>query len=259
MRGGDGVDPQILGSGHGPSYVSPEWIAEVNARGVAIAQEREASLTLAKRDFPSAIRRLKNDLLENPKPEPRYYLAILDLDLHHGDFPDAYRVAAGVLSLFGDPTRSDMPQSPDRELLFRASLAASMMGEVYKGQREFCLKMLNPNNDSEHLKDFPQGDSPDDVACLSCLGIGGTDFLELALQLDPGDPWAACLLGHAYGDAFQYSKAIKVLESGLKRNDSGFAHDLIVLALRGYRYALVKVGDGNPIKIAPPTSSGIHP
>jgi len=257
MKGGDGGVPQGITFGSFPSKASSVFVAD--PREVAIDQELETCLALSKRDFPGAIRRLKSDLLENPTPERTYYMAILDLDLHHRDFSDAYRVVACVLNLFGDPTRNDVPQNPDNELLLRASLAASMIGEVYKGQREFCVKVIDPHKEPSCAKDYPQGDSPDDVACLSCLGLGGIDFLELALKLDPGDPSASCSLGDLYGDAFQYSKAIKVLESGLKRNDSGFAHDWMVNTLRAVRYDLATVGDGNPVITYGPASSAIHP
>jgi len=259
MKGGDGMGMHGIQITGGPTVVTARQALGQTTEQDPVVRESKACLALAKHDLPGAIGRLKRDLVASPRPESAYYMSILDLDLRRSDYADAYRVAAAVLSLYGDPSRSDVPLVPEDQLLIRASLAAAMMGEVYKGQREFCVKLVNHNDLPSFRKDYPQGDSPNDVACLSCLGIDVDDFLELALKLDPGDPWASLRLGDAYAAAFQYSKGIAVLESGLKRNDTGFAHDYMVNALKGLKYDLAKVGDGHPLKSDSSAPAGIHP
>lgn len=92
-------------------------------------------------------------------------------------------------------------QSPP--ILLRASLAASELGEGYKGQKEYCLAVVNflcgfPKDVQGSL---PAGNSPRDLELASLLALaewGNSDdndsrlfYAQRALAISPGNPIAA--------------------------------------------------------------------
>jgi tetratricopeptide (TPR) repeat protein len=248
---------QILGA----TDSTPETDARLDAYLSLIDNEADrAKALIAKGDVDAARTSLETFLQTYPEPYPA--IILMDLDMSHGDYIDAYKVAAPFMRHGGGGSN---------ELMLRASLAAAKLGEVYPGQLEYCLQQIGYG---DWAKFVPQGDSPKIVAALSNIAIAerfGADYhsgmsnLQDALHVDPTNPWICRWLSDFYvARNYDYSDAIKLIELSLQRLPKGNLREEVLIRLSDLRSYYRKVGDGRPAwPIRPPIaanpSSTIHP
>jgi tetratricopeptide (TPR) repeat protein len=228
---------------------------EVEAHASKVEAESDACLEMARKgDLDGAKRQLKSFLLT--EPYGGYALLnlellgvpLLDIQLEHGEYAAAYDVASSFIR--GGNTSED--------LMLRASLASACLGQVYPGQREYCMqRIIGGNGNGTVAEAMPKGDTPEILAFLSGMAIGcrmeagresdAIAYLEQALKLDPANPYACLFLGDDYAKVgCQYSKAIRVLQDGLTRAKPGTLRAKLVYSLRVYQWDRWKAGDGNP-------------
>jgi hypothetical protein len=210
-------------------------------------------------------RTILEDLLTTKVGGSGCLLGLLDLEIAHSDYTRAFKTVAPFVE-----------NSADYRLWVRASLAAASIGQVYPGQREFLLKLLegpehDPNNDAYKAIAFP-GDTPEVIAVLSHIAyaeLAGEDFTTgaqhwlIALQYDPGNPALSMGLSYCYYRLHRYKDAIDAAEAGLPRSgSSGRLNSTLKSNMTSARWSLTKYGEGN----GPPderqtssTPSTIHP
>jgi tetratricopeptide (TPR) repeat protein len=254
---------------------TPEGNAQMAAYLQRVQAESDRCVAMESHgNYAAAKQRLELDLETDPSES--FALPLLDMELLHGDFVDAYKVSAGMIN-----------RQTSQDLLFRASLAASSLGNVYPGQREFCLNCMLPDEAreqqaeiasgghlhgirGEELSILPAGYGPDSVSALSALAIGNglafreswknaVEFYEWSLRLDPNNPLACLGLSGCYtSDGYQYSKAVQILQLGLERVPKGGHFERVMASeMRLYQADFKKVGDGKPAyreNIRPPAN-----
>ena len=210
-------------------------------------------------------RTILEDLLTTKVGGSGCLLGLLDLEIAHSDYTRAFKTVAPFLE-----------NSADYRLWVRASLAAASIGQVYPGQREFLLKLLegpehDPNNDAYKAIAFP-GNSPEVIAVLSHIayaGETGEDYnaavqhLLIALQYDPGNPMLSIYLAEAYYHLHRYQDAIETAEAGLPRSGNGRLRFILKSEIGSYKWNLAKYGEGNappdPRQTSAAASSTIKP
>ncbi len=120
------------------------------------------------------------------------------------------------------------------ETLVRASLAASRRGEVYPGQRDYCIAYL-PGGSRPQLRSavlmssVPSGQRPRDLEVLSLLVLGtgkglnagehrpAAFYLSEVLRLDPSNPLANSELGDVHLRSHRYAQAVVCYERAVAR------------------------------------------
>jgi tetratricopeptide (TPR) repeat protein len=120
------------------------------------------------------------------------------------------------------------------DTLLRASLAAARGGEVYSGQKQYCVNVLAGGDDYPELKEaiifssVPSGNAARDIELVSLLALGtGTRFnlhehnqiyyLSQALQIDPGNSLANWTVGDVHLGKQRYAQAVVAYERALVR------------------------------------------
>lgn len=162
--------------------------------------------------------RLEEDLFKYGKDRAFLFATpLMDLDFAERYYVDAYKVAAAAMPSGGG----------DDALMFRASLAAASLGEVYDGQRDFVFAYLKRFGGTEFPASLPDDSSPGTVAMLSAMAIAGgfimsshnaeaVPFLEIAHEHSPNNPFISQALAVGYvAQGFKYSKALELLRQAL--------------------------------------------
>jgi len=140
-------------------------------------------------------------------------LVMVDTDFRLGKNREAYETLQ----------QNTAPWSGDSWL--RASFAAALMGEVYEGQREYCMQFFNHGQQPDDLAmraALPQGEWPQAMRGLSCLAIanhsGDPDtrnwYLEQAYRYCGPNPYVNYQLGEAIY-AKQPQRALKLAEDAM--------------------------------------------
>ncbi len=122
------------------------------------------------------------------------------------------------------------PYAMDRNLL-RASLAASRRGEVYPGQRQYCVRLICTRFYEEMAQEVlsssvPTGSSSRDVMLMSLLAIGLESsawehnevyYYGQALSMDANNPLALWKLGDIHLRNERWAQAVTSYERALFR------------------------------------------
>jgi hypothetical protein len=127
--------------------------------------------------------------------------------------------------------RADRWAAPD--LLLRASLAAAKRGEVYSGQKEYCVNVLAGGTWAEMRQaivqsSVPTGTSPSELVLLSYLALGAgvvvhvedrslSYYLGKVLEMDSLNPLANRCLGDFHLRNHRYPQAVNAYERALVR------------------------------------------
>ncbi|HVT12150.1 MAG TPA: hypothetical protein VHE55_07770 [Fimbriimonadaceae bacterium] len=159
--------------------------------------------------------------LQNNPPDNSTVSLLADAYFRLNDPNDAYNLLGPLITTSSDP-----------DILLRASLAAADAGEVYIGQREYCIQWILGSSGqlTDDANTLPQGNTPAALRVLSCIALASqsdwsqsnpTYYSQQALTLDPGNPVAAERLGTIYMGQSRYSEAIAAFQSGLARAEGG--------------------------------------
>lgn len=106
-------------------------------------------------------------LLKNDPTNPFLCRDMADIDFQLNNYDEAYKVL--------------LPAATPRQtqvIMLRLSLAASRTGQVFPGQREYCLAYLKSmltgggGPEEEFMALMPQGNTPNEVAFLSHMAVG---------------------------------------------------------------------------------------
>jgi tetratricopeptide (TPR) repeat protein len=174
-------------------------------------------------------------------------VALMDLEMDQGDYASAYKVAAAFIGS-GKQTQ---------RVLLRASLAASMTGAVFSGQREFLIRNIlgrDQASDFETNLVWP-GSSSSEISAMSRVLIASEfnrlgDYKKAAsqyasvLQFDPGNPTLCYLLSMCYNRMGKYTLASKVANDGMKRAKSDYMQTILQSEGQHASENLHKFGEG---------------
>jgi tetratricopeptide (TPR) repeat protein len=233
------------GNVHVPRMNSPEVIA----RHELLMAEYERVVAEENKGHNALARRMMEADIVQPGGEA-FSMPLMDLEISQGDYVNAYKVAVPFVNTSIDP-----------RFFIRASLVASSLGEVYTGQKEFLLKLIqgnDPTSEASRALTLP-GNSPQVLAALSHIlyadeldkvgrHVEAASHYEAALAVDPGNPSISIGLATELFDIHDYSAAIKAAEAGLPRAGTGYFLIVLTGDLSTYRSDLRRFGDGH----APP-------
>jgi tetratricopeptide (TPR) repeat protein len=254
-----------VGGGTTSEGPKPEEEAQMIAYAKKIwAVIERGKLMDAQGDYVGAKKLLETNLLSDP--QPGYAAVLADIEVANEDYVNAYKLTAPFV-------RNGTGTGPE-DILLRASLAAASLGDVYPGQREYCVGRMGSAEEiktSPFIAALPQGNSPDVVAAISHIAIAGeaaaqgnyrhaTHHYEAALRFDPGNP-AICLgLGYCYAmGSYNYTRAIETLKSGLARSEKlRIVKQALQYEIRQYETFRKLAGDGHrgwDVPVTKPPSS----
>ena len=216
-----------------------EWIAALRALQTAHKPGRAQAVAVQAEEYFDAYPHARRSI--------GYMLA--DLYVALGRYGDAYRLMAPLATA-----------DADEPTLLRCSVAAALRGEVYLGQRAYCVASVHRHwSDVDDRPEYlPRGESPDAVLTLSLLATAVEAsshhdvevvrlYGGLALKRDPGNP-LVCELFSDYALAERrLPEAIAYLERGLSRTsgDMAFAYRS---SLKTYRRRLAEEQTAKPAR-----------
>ncbi len=236
--------------------LTPEAKAQFEADAKAYADmvfgERDRALALIEQGrFTEAQASLETSFRAHPTD--LFSVPLLDLEMDQGDYVSAYKFAAALIKS-GNPPES---------VLLRASLAASTLGEVYPGQREFCEHILTrlELGDSSLIV-LPVGDSPEVVAALSheaianeCMSVGkyaaAVRHLEIALKVDPDNPSTCIALSICLRSVWRYREALTVAQAGLPRATTTYLKTVLKYEILASQEGLKRMAEGKMWEVPP--------
>lgn len=146
-----------------------------------------------------------------------------------------------LLASYFDPTY----ENP--EIWLRASLAAALKGEVYRGQREYCVAKVGSrySGDLDFLaRNTPQLDRPQDLVLASLIALAQVgnpstivSYWEEVRKLDPSNAIACRELGDSLSSSGDFDGALAAYELGLPRAGIGEMRRAFLKWISSVRFA----------------------
>ena len=217
-----GAGPKLPGTGSvvaqvaaGSQYLSGKFVATPEGVGFAnelIEHENEARKALADLRPIDAVKWLTKPGKFLPKGSIVDANLLFDAYLWSGRLDDAYDLMAGM----------PLDNTASEETLLRASLVAALRGEVYKGQREYVMSVVNRFDGNKGAGWVPDGYSPKSIAVLSAIMVSGSAslhndapnrffYISEALKLDPTSSAAAGEYAYIMIELGHYKEATRAL------------------------------------------------